>query len=105
MDNSYGNWNNQQPYHPQVPEEVKNMSVAKLVWSFILFWPLAIPAVIFFSKAKGEAETNPDQAIYFAGRFKRFSKLAITIGLIVWAIAIAYYIFFIYLMASGALRV
>lgn len=97
--NSWGNGYGQQPMN-QVPEEVENMSVAKLVWSFLLFVPLAIPALIYFINAKSAATTNPDQAIYLAERFNYFTRLAITIGLILVGIAILYYIVVIALLAN-----
>lgn len=70
-----------------VPAEVENMKIVKLVFAFILFFPLAIPALIFFIKAKCTVSSDPNQAIYFSERFNRFSNLAIRIGIIIYAIS------------------
>ncbi|MDE7376476.1 MAG: DUF2852 domain-containing protein [Muribaculaceae bacterium] len=80
------NYGNQAPA-PGVPAEVENMKIVKLVFAFILFWPLGIPALIFFIKAKNTASTDPTQAVYFAERFNHFSRLAIMIGIIAYAAA------------------
>lgn len=75
----------------EVPEEVANMRIAKLVWSFILFWPLAIPSLIFFIRAKSSATIDPNQAVYFAERFNFFSRLAIKTGIIILAVVVLVY--------------
>jgi len=82
-----------QPGYPQYgqpqggPQIDNNMTMS--IVSIFLFWPLAIPAIINASKVNPllqQGDYNGAQAA--AAESKKWSKLALIIGLILWGISI-----------------
>ena len=78
-----------QPGYPSQPPEQINNNMTMSIVSIFLFWPLAIPAII------NAAKVNPllQQGDYAGARVaaaesKKWSKLALIIGLIGYAISI-----------------
>ena len=78
-----------QPGYPSQPPEQINNNMTMSIVSIFLFWPLAIPALI------NAAKVNPllQQGDYAgaqaaAAESRKWSKLALIIGLIVWAISL-----------------
>jgi len=77
-----------QPGYPQPPAQVDNNMTMSIV-SIFLFWPLAIPAIINASKVAPlvqQGDIAGAQAA--ANESKRWSKLALIIGLIAWGIGL-----------------
>nr|MDT0661177.1 CD225/dispanin family protein [Micromonospora sp. DSM 115978] len=75
-------------YQGQPPQQVDNNMTMSIVAIF-LFWPLAIPAIINASKVNPllqQGDYAGAQAA--AAESKKWSKLALIIGLIGWAVGI-----------------
>jgi hypothetical protein len=91
-----------QPGYPgQPPQQVDNNMTMSIV-SIFLFWPLAIPAIINASKVAPllqQGDVMGAQAA--AAESKKWSKLALIIGLIGWAVGIVCcIIWFVFLAAA-----
>jgi NAD(P)H-nitrite reductase large subunit len=78
-----------QPGYPgQPPQQVDNNMTMSIV-SIFLFWPLAIPAIINASKVAPLVQQGDIAGAHAAAaESKKWSKLALIIGLVVWGIAI-----------------
>ena len=77
-----------QPGYEQGQPQVQN-NMAMSIVSIFLFWPLAIPAIINASKVNPllqQGDVNGAQAA--AAESKKWSKLALIIGIIGWALSI-----------------
>lgn len=78
-----------QPGYPgQPPQQVDNNMTMSIV-SIFLFWPLAIPAIINASKVNPlvqQGDIAGAQAA--AAESKKWSKLALIIGLVLWGVSI-----------------
>ena len=88
-------------YQQGQPPQIDNNMTMSIV-SIFLFWPLAIPAIINASKVNqllGQGDYAGAQAA--AAESKKWSKLALIIGRIGWAIGIVCCI--IYVVALGSL--
>jgi hypothetical protein len=75
-------------YSQQPPQQVDNNMTMSIV-SIFLFWPLAIPAIMNASKVNPlvqQGDIAGAQAA--AAESKKWSKLALIIGLIGWAVGI-----------------
>jgi hypothetical protein len=73
-------------YPPQQPQIDNNMTMS--IVSIFLFWPLAIPAIINASKVGGlVAAGDFAGAQAAAAESKKWSKLALIIGIVWYAIA------------------
>lgn len=91
-----------QPGYPgQPPQQIDNNMTMSIV-SIFLFWPLAIPAIINASKVNNlVAAGDIAGAQAAAAESKKWSRLALIIGLIAWAVGIVCCI--IYVVALGSL--
>jgi Interferon-induced transmembrane protein len=78
-----------QQYPPQgQPPQIDNNMTMSIV-SIFLFWPLAIPAIINASKVNPALQTGDyATAQQAAAESKKWSKLALIIGLSAWALGI-----------------
>jgi hypothetical protein len=77
-----------QPGYGQQPQQVDNNMTMSIV-SIFLFWPLAIPAIINASKVNTLlAAGDVAGAMAAATESKKWSKLALIVGLIAWAVSI-----------------
>lgn len=78
-----------QPGYPsQQPQQIDNNMTMSIVAIF-LFWPLAIPAIMAASKVNPLLQQgNYAAAQAAAADSKKWSKLALIIGLVLWAINI-----------------
>ena len=78
-----------QPGYPgQPPQQVDNNMTMSIV-SIFLFWPLAIPAIINASKVNGLAAAGDIAGAQAAAtESRKWSKLALIIGLIGWGVGI-----------------
>jgi hypothetical protein len=77
-----------QPGYQQGPPQIDNNLTMSIV-SIFLFWPLAIPAIINANKVNPllmQGDYAGAQAA--AAESKRWSKLALIVGLVLWAISI-----------------
>jgi hypothetical protein len=75
-------------YSGQPPQQVDNNMTMSIV-SIFLFWPLAIPAIINASKVNGLAAAGDIAgAQAAANESRKWSKLALIIGLIAWGIGL-----------------
>jgi hypothetical protein len=75
-------------YPPQGPPPINNNMTLSIV-SIFLFWPLAIPAIINASKVNPllqQGDYAGAQAA--AAESKKWSKLAIIIGICLWVVSI-----------------
>ncbi|MEV4757382.1 CD225/dispanin family protein [Micromonospora sp. NPDC049559] len=92
-----------QPGYPsQPPPQIDNNMTMSIV-SIFLFWPLAIPAIINASKVNPllqQGDWAGAQAA--AAESKKWSKLALIIGLIGWAISIICCIIYVVVIAAAA---
>ena len=89
-----------QPGYQQGQPQIDNNMTMSIV-SIFLFWPLAIPAIINASKVNPllqQGDYAGAQAA--AAESKKWSKLALIIGLIGWAVGIICCI--IYVVVLGA---
>ncbi|MDT5029158.1 MAG: hypothetical protein QOE61_5584 [Micromonosporaceae bacterium] len=77
-----------QPGYPGQPQQVDNNMTMSIVAIF-LFWPLAIPAIINASKVNPLAQSGDIAgAQTAAAESKKWSKLALIIGLVLYGLAI-----------------
>ena len=78
-----------QQYPPQgQPQAIDNNMTMSIV-SIFLFWPLAIPAIINASKVNPALQMGDYAgAQHFATESRKWSKLALIIGLIGWAVSL-----------------
>jgi hypothetical protein len=77
-----------QPGYPGQPQQVDNNMTMSIVAIF-LFWPLAIPAIINASKVNPLLQSGDFAgAQTAAAESKKWSKLALIIGLVAWGIGI-----------------
>lgn len=75
-------------YQPQPPHQIDNNMTMSIVAIF-LFWPLAIPAIINASKVNPLLEQgNYAAAQAAATESKKWSKIALIVGLIWYALSI-----------------
>src|SRR5262249_57881490 len=87
-------------YQGKTPQVDNNMTMS--IVSIFLFWPLAIPAIINASKVNPllqQGDYAGAQAA--AAESKRWSKLALIIGLIGWAIGIICCIIYFVVIAAS----
>jgi hypothetical protein len=88
-------------FHQQPPPINNNMTMS--IVSIFLFWPLAIPALINASKVNTllqQGDYAGAQAA--AAESRKWSKLALIIGLIGWAVGIVCCIVYIVVIAANA---
>ncbi len=77
-----------QPGYPGQPQQVDNNMTMSIVAIF-LFWPLAIPAIINASKVAPLVQSGDIAgAQAAAAESKKWSKLALIIGLVIWGIVL-----------------
>ena len=77
-----------QPGYPGQPQQVDNNMTMSIV-SIFLFWPLAIPAIINASKVNPLAQSGDIAgAQAAAAESKKWSKLALIIGIVLYGLAI-----------------
>jgi hypothetical protein len=75
-------------YSGQPPQQVDNNMTMSIV-SIFLFWPLAIPAIINASKVNSlVAAGDIAGAQAAAAESRKWSKLALIIGLVLWGVGI-----------------
>jgi hypothetical protein len=77
-----------QPGYEQGQPQVQN-NMAMSIVAIFLFWPLAIPAIINASKVNPllqQGDLAGAQAA--AAESKKWSKLALIIGLVIWALSL-----------------
>jgi hypothetical protein len=87
-----------QPGQPQIDN---NMTMS--IVSIFLFWPLAIPAIISASKVNTLLQQGDYAGAQAAAAdSKKWSKLALIIGLIAWGIGIVCCIGYFALFAAAA---
>jgi hypothetical protein len=87
-------------YQGQPPQVDNNMTMS--IVSIFLFWPLAIPAIMNASKVNPllqQGDYAGAQAA--AAESKKWSKLALIIGLIGWAIGIICCIIYFVVIAAS----
>jgi hypothetical protein len=91
-------------YHqqPQQPPAIDNNMTMSIV-SIFLFWPLAIPAIINASKVNPALQMGDYAgAQNAAAESKKWSKLALIVGICVWAVSILCCIIYAVVAASAA---
>jgi hypothetical protein len=88
--------------HPgQGPQHIENNMTMSIVAIF-LFWPLAIPAIMNASKVNPALQQGDYAgAQHFANESKKWSKLALIIGLIGWGISVLCICLLVVLSASA----
>ncbi|MDM4720707.1 CD225/dispanin family protein [Micromonospora sp. WMMA1363] len=75
-------------YPPQQPAHVDNNMTMSIV-SILLFWPLAIPAIINASKVNPLVQQGDYAgAQAAAAESKKWSKWALIVGIVIWVINI-----------------
>jgi hypothetical protein len=85
-----------QPGQPQIDN---NMTMS--IVSIFLFWPLAIPAIISASKVNPLLQQGDYAGAQAAAAdSKKWSRLALIIGLIAWGIGIVCCIGYIFVLGS-----
>lgn len=93
-----------QPGYPpqgQPPQIDNNMTMS--IVAIFLFWPLAIPAIINASKVNPALQQGDYAgAQQAAAESKRWSKLALIIGLSLWGLSLLCCVGWIVLAAAGA---
>jgi hypothetical protein len=90
-----------QPGYQQGQPQIDNNMTMSIV-SIFLFWPLAIPAIINASKVNPllqQGDFGGAQAA--AAESKKWSKLALIIGISVWALSIICCVIFFILGAAS----
>jgi hypothetical protein len=88
-------------YQGQPPQVDNNMTMS--IVSIFLFWPLAIPAIMNASKVNPllqQGDYAGAQAA--AAESKKWSKLALIIGLIGWAVGIVCCILWFVVIAASS---
>jgi Interferon-induced transmembrane protein len=91
-----------QPGYPSQPPRIDNNMTMSIV-SIFLFWPLAIPAIINASKVNPllqQGDYAGAQAA--AAESKKWSKLALIIGIIGWIVGIICCVVYFVVIASAA---
>jgi hypothetical protein len=93
-----------QPGYPppqgQPPAIDNNMTMS--IVSIFLFWPLAIPAIINASKVNPALQVGDyATAQQAAAESKKWSKLALIIGICLWALSLICCVIYIALIASA----
>jgi hypothetical protein len=87
-------------YQQGQPPQIDNNMTMSIV-SIFLFWPLAIPAIINASKVNTLLQQGDyGGAQQAAAESKRWSKLALIIGLIGWALGLVCCIIYIVAIAG-----
>lgn len=87
-------------YPPQQPPVDNNMTMS--IVSIFLFWPLAIPAIINASKVNTLLQQGDYAGAQAASaESKKWSKLALIVGLIGWAVGILCCIVYIIAIAGS----
>ena len=90
-----------QPGYQQGPPIDNNMTMS--IVAIFLFWPLAIPAIINASKVNTMLQTGDYAGAQAAAEeSKKWSKLALIIGLSMWGIALLCIIGSIAIAAAAA---
>jgi hypothetical protein len=91
-----------QQYPPQgQPPQIDNNMTMSIVAIF-LFWPLAIPAIINASKVNPALQAGDYAgAQQAADESRKWSKLALIIGLIGWAVSVVCCIGYFAIIASA----
>jgi hypothetical protein len=88
-------------YQQGQPPQVDNNMTMSIV-SIFLFWPLAIPAIINASKVNPLLQQGDWAGAQAAAtESKKWSKLALIIGIIGWALGIICCIIYIAVIASA----
>ncbi len=90
-----------QPGYSGQPQVDNNMTMS--IVSIFLFWPLAIPAIISASKVTTllqQGDVAGAQAA--AADSKKWSKLALIIGLVSWGIGLVCCIGYFFVIAAAA---
>jgi hypothetical protein len=91
-----------QPGYSGQPQQVDNNMTMSIV-SIFLFWPLAIPAIINASKVNPLLQSGDyNGAVAAATESKKWSKLALIIGLVLWGISIVCCIGYFIILGSVA---
>ncbi|HZN76336.1 MAG TPA: CD225/dispanin family protein [Micromonosporaceae bacterium] len=89
-------------YPPQQPPQVDNNMTMSIV-SIFLFWPLAIPAIINASKVNTLLQQGDYAGAQAASaESKKWSKLALIIGLVAWGISILCCIIYVIAIAAAS---
>ena len=91
-----------QPGYSGQPQQIDNNMTMSIV-SIFLFWPLAIPAIINASKVNPlvqQGDIAGAQAA--AAESKKWSKMALIVGLVLWAVSIVCCIIYFVIFAAAA---
>ena len=90
-----------QPGYPgQPPAQVDNNMTMSIV-SIFLFWPLAIPAIINASKVAPLVQQGDIAGAHAAAaESKKWSKLALIAGLVVWGLSLLCCLFQVVIAAN-----
>jgi hypothetical protein len=91
------------PYQQQQPPPQINNNMTMSIVSIFLFWPLAIPAIINASKVNTllqQGDYAGAQAA--AAESKKWSKLALIIGVIGWVVGIVCCVVYIAVIAASS---
>lgn len=89
------------PQQPQQPPAIDNNMTMSIVAIF-LFWPLAIPAIMNASKVNPMLQQGDYAgAQQAASESKRWSKLALIIGIIGWVIGIICCGVYVFVLAAA----
>jgi hypothetical protein len=87
-------------YGPPQPQNVDNNMTMSIV-SIFLFWPTAIPAIINASKVNPLAQAGDFAgAQAAAAESKKWSKISLIVGLVLWGLAILCCIFQVVIFGS-----
>jgi hypothetical protein len=90
-----------QPGYPPPPPQQMDNNMTMSIVSIFLFWPLAIPAIINASKVNPLLQQGNYPAAQAAlTESKKWSKLALIIGICCWAISIICCIIYFIVIAS-----
>jgi hypothetical protein len=78
-----------QPGYPSHPPQQINNNMTMSIVAIFLFWPLAIPAIMAASKVNPLLQQgNYPAAQAAAAESKKWSKLALIIGICLWAVSL-----------------
>ena len=91
-----------QPGYSGQPQQIDNNMTMSIV-SIFLFWPLAIPAIINASKVNPlvqQGDIAGAQAA--AAESKKWSKMALIVGLVLWAVSSVSCIIYFVIFAAAA---
>lgn len=78
-----------QPGYPQQQPPAIDNNMTMSIVSIFLFWPLAIPAIINASKVNPALQVGDYAgAAAASAESKKWSKLALIVGIIVWVVFI-----------------